>query len=187
MNRTLASGVCAFLVLFASSASADTIAIDDVLGKDSLIAYDNLGNSAQAEQDFLFANLQTLLGLDSSSLSDYSYQKISVKGTTSFVEVTGEPAGENLWAIDFASFGLFEPLLFLVKVGNAEYTHYLYENLDSFRYGVIDLAAIAANHGNVTISSISHTSAAVPEPATLSLLALGIGVGAASRKRRKLA
>ena len=185
MNRTLAASACALFVLFASSASAETIDISSVGGKDLKLDGYNGGNSEQAEQDYLFNYLLSLnLGY---SASDLSYQKIDLKGTASFVEVTGDAANENLWAIDFADFGLLDPILFLVKVGNAQYDHYLYQNVESLQYGVIDLAAIPATRGNVTISSLSHTSAAVPEPATLSLLALGIGVGVASRKRRKLA
>jgi len=182
MNRILAASAWALLVLFASSASAGPLDISSVGVKDLLVGGYDLGNSENAERDFLFNYLPTL-GLGS-SLSNFAYQKIDIEGPASFVEVTGEPAGD-FWAIDFASFGVFQPLLFLVKFGNAEYGHYLYQNLESLQFGVVDLADITATKGNITISSISHTSA-VPEPATLSLLVLGIAsVGVASRKRRR--
>jgi len=187
MNRILAASACALLVMCASRASAEPLDISSVGVEDLLVGGYDLANSDKAERDFLFNYLETLgLGY---SLSDLSYQKINVEGTASFVEVIGEPAGGDLWAIDFASFGLVNPLYFLVRFGNAEYDHYLYQNLESLQFGVVDLADITASRGNITISSISHTSVAVPEPATLSLLVLGIAsAGFASRKRpRQLA
>ncbi len=182
MNRILAASAFALFVLFASSASAELIALSTVEGEDILIGGYNVGSSDQAEGDFLFNYLQTL---DPSYNSiDFTYQKIDINGSNSFLEVTDETDGSNLWAIDFSSFGLTNPLIFLVKFGNAEYEQYLYTNVASLQYGVVDLADITPEHGKITISSISHTS--VPEPATLSLLALGIaGAGIASRKRRR--
>jgi hypothetical protein len=170
--------------LFASNASAGPISLSTVGGEDLLLGGYNIGSSEHAEEDFLFNYLETLgEGYNPSNLS---YQKVDVAGAASFVEVIGEPSGSDLWAIDFASFGLTNPLVFLVKFGNAQYDHYLYQNVQSLRFGVVDLADIAAAKGKITITSVSHTSTAVPEPATLSLLALGLaGAGIASRKRQR--
>jgi hypothetical protein len=183
MKRVIAATAYALFVLFAPAASAEPIDISDVGGKDLLIGGYDVGNSDQAEQDFLFTYLESMgLGY---SLSDLSYQKIDVEGPDSFVEVVGEEAGRDFWAIDFTNFALSSPVLFLVTFGNAEHDQYLYENVQSLQYGVVDLADFAATRGRITISSISHTSA-VPEPATLSLLVAGIAsLGVASRKRRR--
>jgi hypothetical protein len=184
MNRILAASGLALFVLFASSASAEPIAYSSVGVEDLLVTGSNLGNSDQAEQDFLFNYMKTLgEGYDP---VNYTFQKINIGGTASFVEVTGDPLGTNLWAIDFASYGITSPTAFLVRIGNAEYDHYLYSNVGSLQYGVVDLADINPTRGNITISSLSHTSVVVPEPATLSLLVFGmVGAGIASSKRRR--
>ena len=109
-------------------------------------------------------------------------------GGSAWVEVTGEPAGD-LWAFDFSPY-VTNPAYFLVKIGNGEFTHYLFENKAALQYGVIDLQGINPRRGNITIDSVSHTTTAgtavnVPEPASLSLMLLGIaGAAAASRKKR---
>jgi hypothetical protein len=189
MKRLVVLCGVATLVLFASSARAAPIDYNIVKVEDFLVGgFDNVGNSEAAEQDFLFDYLVGQ-GFDA---ADLTYEKIDLNGQSSYSEVINDPAGTNLWAIDFASFGLTDPLAFLVRFGNAEHDHYLYKNLANTQYGVVDLADISARRGNITITSISHTSVAegptttVPEPASASLMLLGLGVvGAASRKRRR--
>ena len=175
--------LCPLLAFAAAQARADTIDYNTVAVEDKLIdGYDNIGNSDAAEGDFLIDYMVTNYGYDESSLT---YQKIDISGQSSFVEVANEVDGSNLWAIDFSAFGITDPVVFLVKVGNAVYEHYLYENLDNTRYGVIDLNDIAAANGKVTITSISQTGtvAPVPEPASGFLVLLAVGGLAAARRR----
>ena len=181
MKRIVGSVGFATVIFLASGAAAATIDYNVVAVEDQLIGGFNVGNSEQAEQDFLFDYLE----LQGYNTDELSYEKIDIGGADSFVEVTGEPAG-NLWAIDFSSYGITDPLAFVVKYGNAEYDHYLYWNLDSSQYGVVDLGDITAVHGNITITSISHTGTVspVPEPGSLSLMLFGLGsVVVATRKR----
>src|SRR5215204_3245561 len=105
MNRMLAASAWALLVVFASNASAGPIDISSVGVKDLLIGGYDLGDSDQAERDFLFDYYIDALG-SGSSLTDLNYQKIDIEGPASYVEVTGEPAGRDYWAIDFATFGV---------------------------------------------------------------------------------
>lgn len=185
MNRTFAAIGLASLLCFASSAGAAPVALATVGGVDQLIGgYNGIGNSEAAEEAFLFDYL-TSQGYDEEELV---YQKVDLSGQASFDQVIGS---STLWAINFASFGITNPLVFLVKYGNAQYDHYLYANVASLQYGVVDLSQITAEHGNITIRSISHTGSAsgpvssVPEPASLSLLGLGVASLVAMRRRQQ--
>lgn len=175
-----AFALCSLFALSVMPASAGTIDFGTVAVEDKLIGGFNVGSSTAAEGDFLIDYLVNNEGYDESTLT---YQKIDIAGLTSFVEVAGDPAGTNLWAINFAAFGVINPLMFMVKVGNAVYDHYLYDNLESLQYGVIDLNKIAAANGKVTITSISHTGVVTPEPASGLLVLLAAGGLAAARRR----
>jgi hypothetical protein len=174
----------ALLLCSPTSAAADPVPLATVGGADNLIGgFDGVGNSDADEEDFLFDYLVT----QGYNAADLTYQKIDVSGELSFNPVIDNP---TLWAIDFGAYGVTNPLVFMVKLGNAESDHYLYENVASLQYGVVDLSEIVAAQGNITIESISHTGTAsgpvnVPEPASLSLFGLGmVSVGAIRRRTR---
>ena len=91
---------------------------------------------------------------------------------------------------DFAAAGITNPLVFLVKYGNATYSHVLYQNNPSSQYAVIDLGSINPRSGNVSILSVSHVGTAgtipqVPEPSSLLLLSGGAFAAASLIRRRR--
>ena len=107
----------------------------------------------------------------------------------------------TLWAYDFGT--LFAPDYFLIKTGNLKLdiplNTYLYENVASLRWAVIDFAAFETNietknilaksgdvKSNMNAGKISHIGAPVPEPSTILLLGIGLlGLGWYGRKRNK--
>jgi hypothetical protein len=172
--------------LSAANAGAGPLTFDDVAVEDLLVTGVDVGNSTSAESSYLLTYLASV-GYDTSL---FAYNKIDIGGEDSFSPVTGGPLGTNLWAIDFLSYGVVDPLYFLIKVGNGEFDHYLYQNIDSMQFGVVDLGDIEPRKGTITIESISHTSSvgtaqSVPEPGTLSLLLVGVAGGLVAARRRQ--
>jgi hypothetical protein len=101
----------------------DTIDYNTVAVEDKLIdGYDNIGNSDAAEGDFLIDYMVTNYGYDESSPEPTKRSTSAAR--VRFVEVANEVDGSNLLAIDFSAFGITDPVVFLVKVGNAVYEHY---------------------------------------------------------------
>jgi hypothetical protein len=155
---------CAAILLFASNAAADPLTTATVGSVDDLVYWGNSGNSDAAETAFFAA----YLGLDP---DDIGYTKVDLGGEDGVWEqVDGFP---NLWAFDFQPYVL-NPAYFLIKVSNATFSHFIYKNVGSLQYGVIDLGGFDAKPGKtISIMSVSHI-ATVPEPGTLALLALGV-------------
>jgi hypothetical protein len=133
---------------------------------DNLVYSGNSGDSDADETAFFAA----YLGLDP---DDVDYTKIDLGGEDEvWHQVDGFP---NLWMFDFQPY-VTNPTYFLVKLGNATFSHFIYENVGSMRYGVIDLGDFDATSGNISILSVSHVATAtkVQEPGTLALLGLGL-------------
>ena len=181
MRALIRSLAVASMVLFASSAYA--IPITTVGGVDTIIGQANLPNSNGQPTGTEATWIASVLNVPVSSIG---YQQLPTSGGSAWQQVTGGASG--LWAFDFAAAGVTNPLVFLVKYGNATYSHVLYSNQPSSRWGVIDLGSIEPSHGNVTITSVSHVGTAgaqVPEPSSLLLLSGGLFAAAGVLRRRK--
>ena len=126
----------------------------------------------------------TLAGALGVSVDDVSLTKIDTT-ISQWVSVDDGVSSTNLVAFNFAAFGISDPLAYIVKVGNAVYDFYLYTNSASLQYALIDLNAITARNGNITISSLSHIST-VPEAGSLSLLLSGLAALGLVSTRRSL-
>jgi hypothetical protein len=183
MKALVRSLAVAAIVLSASSAYA--IPITTVGGIDTILAQANLPNSNGSPTGTEASWIASVLGVNVNTIG---YTQLSSSGGSAWQQVTGGAAG--LWAFDFAAAGITNPLVFLVKFGNATYSHVLYQNNPSSQYGVINLGAINPLHGRVTITSVSHVGTAgtipqVPEPSSLLLLSGGLFAAAGLIRRRK--
>lgn len=186
-------------VIYTTSVSA--IPSTTVGGVDTLVDYSSLGNSGDAGELQFFADY---LNVDPLALT---LEKVNASAGDdgNWMEVTGDASDQDLWAFDFTG---LDPSLFLVKTGEntglladntaAVYDSFLYSNVDSLGYAVIDLNIFTKiNPGNgprggeetpyidiFRVSHISVTDVKVPEPGMIGLLAIGIlGVVVAYRKK----
>jgi hypothetical protein len=171
-------------VLF-SATSAYAIPIGTVGGVDTILAQANLPNSNGQPTGTEALWIASILNVPVATIN---YTQLTTSGGSAWQQVTGGAAG--LWAFDFAAAGITNPSVFLVKYGNATYSHVLYSNNPSSQYGVIDLGSINPLHGKISILSVSHVGTAgtqVPEPSSLLLLSGGAiaGIGLIRRRRNK--
>lgn len=187
--------ICGLLVIaMPSTVAAYTITYNDntvnVGALDALLAQANLSDSGDGTEldwvnDALISlNLITedakFTAMDKTELMAGQWYKTNPVSEE-------DPNYLPYWAFDFQG---ESPEYFFVKTGNTgAYDHFLYGNLDSFLWGVVDLGFSEIKN----IGKISHVGSVgggqgsggpVPEPSTLLLLGSGVlGLGILGRKR----
>ena len=173
------------------------VSIEGKGAPDSLIYYDTLNSSGkQSELDFIAAGLDnigisfdpknhSLTKWDFSEPDDDNYDP-NLDYAKYWLNLDGAP---SLWAFDFYLDTVREPTYFLIKTAKqVEYqggyfSHFLYENIGSLRYGVVDLDVFGPN--GVDLYKISHLTIPAPEPSTFLLLGVGLAGLAFITLRRK--
>jgi len=141
------------VVAFAANASAGTIAYTTVVQADTYVTAANLADSGAATEE---AWVETFLG------TNVTYEQLSNSGASKWLQVTGDPTGTDLYAYDFgvANGGDY----FVVKTGNiagTSFEHFLYNNLISLQYAVIDLNNFGLNLV-IEVGKVSHVGEVNP-------------------------
>jgi len=167
--------LCALLML---SAPAWSIPMSTVGGVDDLLGQTRLSNSGiNTEVNWI----ESVLGIQIDN-SLYSQTEVDASDWLRVDGTTGVFATDLVGDADW----------FLVKIGNnsgTTNTHFLFDNLGSLSYAVIDLVEMGFNSRNtLNIGKVSHLGsvpvASVPEPGTLALMSLGmLGFGIVRRRK----
>jgi hypothetical protein len=182
--------ITTFAVCLFTASTASAIPIADVGSLDLFVDSTNLANSGFAtERDWIADALNV-------NVNTITYSQLASSGASAWEAVTGEPAGQNLYAFDFQAFGVSNPDFFLIKTGNLQVTThdtFLYDNIANLRYGVIDLNQFGPDFV-IEVGKISHVGTVgggnppppspVPEPASLLLFGSGLAAVAYSIRQR---
>jgi hypothetical protein len=175
------------LALLAVSSAASAVSIGVVGDADTLVDWTKLGDSNPVNEQQFIADY---LHVDASTIT---YTQLPNSGSASWLTVDEDP---SLYAFDF---GGLSPALFVVKTGakvglpelSGTFDHFLFSNVGSTQFGVIDMDFFTRTSGNVEIGMVSHvgtsgtTSTGVPEPATMGLFGLALAAFGITRFRRK--
>lgn len=158
-------GMCLFL-----SPSAFALTIDEVT-EDGLGAPDILLNNYTSSPSNPVTELSLFAEALDMDVSDWHLRVYDFDN----VDYGWEYLTGDLYSFDFGpDSGNKYFLLKTGKIGNQSdyYNYFIYENVGSLRYGVIDLGEFGDE--TITIGSIGHLVIPNPEPSTLLLLSAGI-------------
>ena len=167
-------------LLFSTHLSAATL--DSYGGLDNLLYETNLSSSGDAVEE---SWIESVLGFDVNFGDKINFDD----SATGWNTVDGY---DSYYAYDLS--GSTDSLdYFLVKTGTGSddgNTHFLFENLDSLAWAVIDLAAMGFDTTKIDITKVSHVSSIgdpseVPLPAAAWLFLSGLaGLSYFSRKKK---
>jgi len=179
MKKTLLAGLALGVLMVGLTGVAQAIPLTDVGNIDHLLYSTTLPNSAeQTEVDWVNSKLGT-----SYTTGDYFQEGVGASDWTGIDGYTGVFACALTTPTDY----------FLVKIGNnsgSAFDTFLFNNLDSLSWAVIDLGEMGFNDRNISnIGKVSHlgefAGSQVPEPATMFLFGTGLAGLAGSLLRRK--